>query len=138
MSYTIDGQPNRQCTLLKEERVDLDLEAEGCPVYVMPNADGGGYYRFALDEDGWLALMQNLSEFSEREALATADSLTAAYEADRVSTETLMNAYRQVAQSPYRAVTMMPSAKLKRIRDCIHAFALSTPASSHGYPSQPR
>ena len=117
MSYTIDGQPNRQCTLLKEERVDLDLDVEGCPVYVMPNADGGGYYRFALDEDGWLALMQNLSELSEREALATADSLTAAYEADRVSTETLMSAYRQVAQSPYRAVTMMPSAKLKRIRD---------------------
>jgi len=117
MSYEIDGQTNRQCTLLKEESGAIDLDAPGCPNYVMPNADGGGYYRFALDEAGWLGLMQNLSNLGEREALATADSLTAAYEANRVSTETLMSAYRQVTQSPYRAVTMMPSAKLRRIRD---------------------
>ena len=117
MSYELDGQLNRQCNLLKDTSVDIDLNRTGCPDYVMPNADGAGYYRFSLDEAGWLALMQNLTSLSEREALATADSLTAAYEANRVSTETLMSAYRQVAQSPYRAVTMMPGSKLKRIRD---------------------
>jgi alanyl aminopeptidase len=117
MSYEIDGQLNRQCNLLKEASVDIDLGGKGCPKYVMPNADGAGYYRFSLDEAGWLALMQNLANLSEREALATVDSLTAAYEANRVSTETLMSAYRQVAHSPYRAVTMMPASKLKRIRD---------------------
>jgi alanyl aminopeptidase len=117
MSYEIDGRSYRQCSLLTEASVNIDLEEQGCPSYVMPNANGAGYYRFSLDDAGWLALMQNLADLSEREALATADSLTAAYEADRVSTETLMGAYQQVAQSLYRAVTMMPSSKLKRIRD---------------------
>ena len=83
----------------------------------MPNANAGGYYRFALDEAGWLALMDNFGALSEREALAVADSLTAAYEAGRVSTPTLMSAYRELTRSPYRNVIMAPSSKLKRIRD---------------------
>ena len=126
-SYAIDGEAGRQCTLLKQETAVIDLELSGCPDYVMPNADAGGYYRFALDEAGWLALMDNFPNLGEREALAAADSLTAAYEAGRVSTTTLMAAYRQIAKSNHRNVTMAPSAKLKRIRDDV-ADAETAPA----------
>ena len=127
VSYTVDGERYRQCSLLTETSTTMDLESQACPGYVMPNADAGGYYRFSLDDDGWLALIDNLHKLSEREAIATAGSLTAGYEADRVSTKTLMNAYRKLAQSPYRAVTMAPASNLKRIRDDL-ADAATAPA----------
>jgi alanyl aminopeptidase len=56
----------------------------------MPNADGAGYYRFALDEAGWLALIENTSELAAAEALVLADSLDAAFRANRVSAETYL------------------------------------------------
>jgi len=127
VSYAIDAEKDRQCGLMTEASTAITIDAQGCPSYVMPNADAGGYYRFALDEAGWLALIKNLAELSEREAIAMADSLTAAYEVNRVSTATLMDAYRQLAQSPYRNVTMAPTSKLKRIRDDL-ADAVSVPA----------
>lgn len=119
MTYSIDGQAKRKCSLTTEVDSVIELATEACPDYVMPNADAGGYYRFTLDENGWRNLMDNFDALSEREAMAAADSLMAAYEAGRASTATLMEAYGQIAQSPYRNVTMAPSSKLKRIRDDI-------------------
>ena len=44
------GAPKEACTLLTEREGDLALD--GCPSWVMPNAGGMGYYRFALaDQD---------------------------------------------------------------------------------------
>ena len=47
-----DGRAS-QCTLLAERSQTLNLEAASCPVALLPNADGAGYYRFAVDEAGW-------------------------------------------------------------------------------------
>ena len=57
----------------------------------MPNADGAGYYRFALDAAGWRALEANFDRLNELEALAAADSLSAAYQANRLSTDAFLS-----------------------------------------------
>jgi alanyl aminopeptidase len=44
----------------------------------MPNADGAGYFRFALKDKDWDALIANASQFTEKEILAALDSLDAA------------------------------------------------------------
>ena len=70
------------CTLLTSASGSLPLAGAGCPAWIMPNADGAGYYRFTLpapdhsrlSKDGWPRL-------SARERLAVADSLTAAFAA---------------------------------------------------------
>lgn len=45
---------------------------------VMPNADGAGYYRFALDAADAAALLARGTRLPDREALVLADSIKGA------------------------------------------------------------
>ncbi|MBM7116312.1 M1 family metallopeptidase [Archangium primigenium] len=48
--YPTAGKPARACTVLREETGALALpEAKGCPAWFLPNAEGVGYFRMALD-----------------------------------------------------------------------------------------
>ncbi len=49
----MDGK-DRACRIGEGARFALPL-ASGCTALPLPNADGAGYYRFALDEAGWQA-----------------------------------------------------------------------------------
>ncbi len=107
----------KQCVLLDEAQATVPLQAAGCPDFVMPNADGAGYYRFALDDAGWRALIANFHRLNEVEALATADSLSAAYQAGRISTDVFLAAIATITASAYPQVAMAPDGDLIRMRD---------------------
>jgi alanyl aminopeptidase len=88
-----------------------------CPEWVMVNADGAGYYRFALEDAGWRALTANLAALTQVEALALADSLSAAYHANRLSTRDYLAAIEALAGSAHAQVAMAPDGDLVRMRD---------------------
>jgi alanyl aminopeptidase len=75
------------CALLEDEEASLPLAREACPDWVHPNADGAGYYRFALDDAGWQRLIGQARTLGTAEALVLADSLDAAFRAGRVPAE---------------------------------------------------
>jgi alanyl aminopeptidase len=115
--YGTDRGVAKECLLMTATEATLLLPAGSCPAFAMPNADGAGYYRFALDDQGWSALMANLSRLNEKETLAVADSLSAAYQANRISTEAYLGAVRTLAGSSYPQVAMAPAPDLIRLRD---------------------
>ena len=83
-----DGNTRKSsCTLIEQREQSIDLDADSCPSGLMPNADGTGYYRFAMDDAGWQALIDGAAQLEPAEALVLADSLDAAFRADRVSAE---------------------------------------------------
>ncbi len=87
-----DGAERRSsCTLITAAEQTIELDSTSCPSSVMPNADGTGYYRFALDEAGWQALVEDGVNLAAAEALVLADSLDAAFRADRVSAGTYLS-----------------------------------------------
>jgi len=87
-----DGDERKSsCTLITEREQTVELDTDSCPGSVMPNADGTGYYRFALDDAGWQALIENAADLPAAEALVLADSLDAAFRADRVTAETYVS-----------------------------------------------
>ncbi|WP_434384605.1 M1 family metallopeptidase [Melittangium boletus] len=48
--YPTPGAPERACTVLEAEQAVLPLpKAQGCPAWILPNAEGAGYFRTALD-----------------------------------------------------------------------------------------
>ncbi|MFL5353519.1 M1 family metallopeptidase [Archangium sp.] len=48
--YGSGNVSGRACTVLQGETAELPLpEAKGCPTWLLPNADGAGYYRTSLD-----------------------------------------------------------------------------------------
>jgi len=111
----------KQCMLLTEASVNMPLTGDACPGFVMPNADGAGYYRFALDEDGWRNLITNVDRLNQKEALSVADSISAAYQANRLSTAALVDAIAILGASPYTFVATAPTRDLIRFRDSLVA-----------------
>jgi len=115
--YGTTAGVSKECVLLAEASARVPLEAEDCPDFVMPNADGAGYYRFALDGDGWRALQANFGRLNELESLLAADSLSAAYQANRLSTAEWLAAVKALAASKYPSVVLAPGANLVFMRD---------------------
>ncbi len=75
------------------DALEIPLDG-GCPDWVLPNADGAGYWRFNLNETAWQSLVQNYTALTAGEQLSFADSLTAAFAAGDISAETLLNGLR--------------------------------------------
>jgi aminopeptidase N len=109
-----DG-PARRCVLLDGQ--DGKLPMPPSTTMVMPNADGAGYYRFALDDAALDALLAVSSSLPNREALALLDSVSAAFRAGKLSFERLVAAARQFATHPNRRVALGLSGELVGIRD---------------------
>jgi len=82
------GQSSTVQTLLTEKTGTLSLPA--CPDYLIPNAGGTGYWRFALDEASAGKLIANYAVLPAGEQMVFLDSLMAGFGAGTVSAETLL------------------------------------------------
>jgi alanyl aminopeptidase len=87
ITYSDNGDIRSSCSFLADKSDTITIDAGSCPAWVHPNADGAGYYRFAMDDAGWQALIDNATSLSASEALVLADSLDAALRAGAVSAE---------------------------------------------------
>ncbi len=106
--YAAGGEVRQACTLLTEREGSLPLEG-GCPDWVLPNAGGMGYYRFALPPDAFESLRLNgLSALDVREAMAFADAVRASFAAGRLSYADAMGALTPLASRPERALATAP------------------------------
>ncbi|MFW5921072.1 MAG: M1 family metallopeptidase, partial [Polyangiales bacterium] len=87
VKYAAGGKTKEQCTMLTEAEATMELEAEECPAWVLPNAGGAGYFRFALPSEDCEALRtEGWDELSPRDKLAVADSLRASFDNDSMET----------------------------------------------------
>jgi len=76
-----DGATRAQtCSLVENRSSRVALAPNNCPAWIMPNADGAGYYRFALDKKGWTALTAATDSLTDKEILAVLDSLEAGFD----------------------------------------------------------
>jgi cytosol alanyl aminopeptidase len=85
-----DGQTvDKACTVFEGATAELPLSgAKGCPTWMLPNADGAGYYRTALDarslrqllttESHHLTRAERVALLGDAQALVTAGTLPAA------------------------------------------------------------
>ena len=103
----------RQCALLNAPKQEIMLPT--CPAYLMPNADGAGYYRWVLDAND-LAKLQRAS-LTAREQLSLADSLGAMYAAQQAPAGEVLTALAPLAASQERSVATAPMALLRRVHD---------------------
>jgi len=87
VSFVVGDEQKSSCALLSEKEQSIKLDAESCPTRVHPNADGAGYYRFAMDDAGWAQLLTDSANIPAAEALVLADSLDAAFRAGVVTAD---------------------------------------------------
>ncbi|GGB58288.1 M1 family metallopeptidase [Henriciella pelagia] len=100
-----EGEKVRQCEMLDSEAAVIAFdELESCPDWIMPNADGKGYWRFNLDSPQWATLAVHFAELSGGEALVAVDSAIAAFEAGDASLASVMAVVNAGARRPERQV----------------------------------
>ncbi|MEZ4399141.1 MAG: M1 family metallopeptidase [Kofleriaceae bacterium] len=83
------GGQQRQCARVADEAVTLAFTA--CPTWVWPNADGVGYYRTALTEPQWRAVLA-AKKLPAATRLAIIGDLLAAIEAGKVDLRVALDA----------------------------------------------
>ncbi len=107
--YEVGGELRSTCTLLAEPEAEVELSTDGCPAWVMPNADGAGYFRFSLPPDELVKLRSHgWAKLTGRERLAVADSLGAAFQSASMRAEDVFAALAPFAADPIRQVATSP------------------------------
>lgn len=95
----------RRCMLMRDPEVRVTL-GEACPAWVMPNADGAGYYFWHLPEAQLKAVAQ--APLTAPEQMSLARNVQAAYEAGTLTPEAALASYALLIDSPIRAVATTP------------------------------
>ncbi len=91
VSYMDGGESKSECALLREKNQSIPLDSDNCPSVLHPNADGAGYYRFAMEETWWQGLISGIDTMDAQEALVVGDSLDAGFRAGAVSAKTYVD-----------------------------------------------
>lgn len=83
--------------------LSFDME-HGTGVWVMPNADGAGYYRFSLPYQMWQDLGRAFGQLNAGEKLATMDSIGAEFTAGRMDVDTIWRFVDEAVRDDERRV----------------------------------
>ena len=96
IAYGTGDARHQTCKLIEERSDTIALEPGACPAWIMPNADGAGYYRFSLDKKAWSALAAATNALTDKEVLATLDSLDAALVAGNLDIASYLDGVKAV------------------------------------------
>ena len=105
--FEADGREGEACTLLEATSGTLPLP--GCPAWLLPNAGGSGYHRWALDPSSAQRLLSaGLPRLSPAERTSTALGLGGAARAGEVPLDDAVTASLRFAADPDLVVAMAP------------------------------
>jgi alanyl aminopeptidase len=112
------GATHEQCRLVDRTSTTLPLTgASGCPVWLMPNAAGAGYYRFAPSPGDAARLEAHWEALDAREQRAYADAVDAAFDAGVLDVAGYLRAAERIARAPERETATAPLRRLGWIRE---------------------
>src|SRR5690606_9507713 len=110
--YEAGGEIASQCTLFDKVEGEVALNADGCPVWVMPNADGAGYYRYTLDPASQQKLTAAFDRLNEREQTVYAATLDAAFSAGTLDASAYLQSVPLLASSEVRETRLAPTGQI--------------------------
>ena len=116
--YEVNGSVRESCTLFSAAEGSMLLDASACPSWVMPNADGAGYYRFTLAREDLVKLRERgYSKLNARERYTLVQSLIAGFEVASVTAADLLESLPKFAEDKERSVALVPLHELSGLRE---------------------
>ena len=110
---------SKHCLLMTEKTTQLSLDNTACPLAVMPNADGKGYFRWTLNSDDLSALLTNRERLSASEKYSLASTLAAEFDANRLDVKSYLEAIEPFASSNDWDLVTQPVGMIKFISENI-------------------
>jgi cytosol alanyl aminopeptidase len=115
--YEVNGSVRESCTLFSAAEGSMLLDASACPTWVMPNADGAGYYRFTLAREDLVKLRERgYAKLNARERYTLVQSLIAGFEVASVTAADLLESFPKFAEDRERSVALVPLHELSALR----------------------
>ena len=114
-----DGQGGRDrtCTIVREQKVEIDLGVQGdCPQFFLPNDGGSGYFRWSMSDGDWSNLLASFDMLTAAEALSALDSAVSSFESGEGNAIVVMELMAKAVGHPDRRVTVAPMAALRRFQ----------------------
>ena len=113
------NENTKSCTLISDVNSTLTLENTDCPLAVMPNLSGKGYYRWSLPADKLSSLLENMSRVNASEKYSIASMLAAEFKAGRIDVKTYINAIAPFAGADDWDLVTQPVGMIKFIAERI-------------------
>ncbi len=114
--FKTGAQVTEQCTVLTEAHATVELP--GCPLWLMPNARGVGYYRWTMGGDDLRKLSQEgYAQLDVRERISLAASLRASVMAGTMPVADALKALGPIARDPEGEVAAEVIPLLRFVRD---------------------
>ena len=117
LGFGSESGRTEQCVLLTDARQRFSFADMSCPVWVLPNAGGAGYYRWLLVPDMAPVAEVFLTELDGGERLAYVDSVIGGIQAGRLAPAALLDRLDIIAQSPERYPVNAAATALKQMLD---------------------
>lgn len=120
LKYGVDGKVVENCTMLTKAEDTVSLDTNGkCPEWVLPNADGAGYYRFSLTSDEYAHVEKALDQLSVVEQIALLDSLRSGFRSGRLAAADVLPAMKKFAASKSEEVARSPIEFIDYVHDYV-------------------
>jgi alanyl aminopeptidase len=114
---TAEGGRRTHCALLSAPRAELPVPGGSCDAWWMPNADGAGYYRFALPEQDRSRLDAAFAALKPREQLLLGDALAAGFERGALAPADVLRGAERIAAAPDWPVAGTPLPTVAWLRE---------------------
>ncbi|GAB4199554.1 MAG: M1 family metallopeptidase [Wenzhouxiangellaceae bacterium] len=109
--YGADGETQQDCRILTTP-LSLSLFRGECPQWLLPNADGAGYYRWNLPPAEWRQLLAVAEQLSGAEQMKLADSFVAAFQSGNLELEEFIEGVSRLATLPNYPAAMLAMTQL--------------------------
>ncbi|MEM6962577.1 MAG: M1 family metallopeptidase, partial [Myxococcota bacterium] len=129
---SVNGEIEKQCVELDSRESSIALTDGLCPDWVMPNADGAGYFRLAMAEEDLVAVQTTAwRHLTNREKLAIADSVVAGFDSGTIRFESLMEIFPSFVDE-IRPIAILPARVLRYIDEYLISAAARPALKRYG------
>ena len=108
-----------QCQMLSKSVETFALNTDTCPIAVMPNNQGKGYYRWSLPAQKQNALMSNFKQLSGAEKYSVASNIAAEFKAGRINASQYLSMIKPVIADKDWDLLSQPIGNIKFISNNI-------------------
>ena len=123
--YPVAGQVISSCKLLEERELEIPLQGDLCPLWIHPNADERGYYRWSLPEAFIKGLVrENRSALTLREKIALLPHLWSLTTANKLSPVIYLDAIEAIAEETHPLLVSRVASALSGLAPHARAHGL--------------